>query len=221
MEYTLDKLRFPLHDQVVQSALEEYHKGIQELPPGSHSNTSPEIRLYQASTFLGGTGWAWCVAFFQWNWKNIKHPLPYKGASAYDMLSWANKVGWRTDNPISGDGVCWNIGSGHFSMFLRREGNMVVTVDGNVNDAVRICKRPASLVRGYMHIPETAHTTTSGHKIAPVAHKFSRPKKWQIVTSVNGHKQLVVSGRPLPNLIPFITKAAKNHKSLILQEVKK
>jgi hypothetical protein len=147
-QYTLDAQKFPLHDAAVKSALAEYNKKIIEIPPGSHSNTSPEIRKYQAATFLKGTGWAWCVAFFQYNWliaEPGKHGLPYKGAGAYDMLAWAKKANWTTKTPIPGDGVCWNMGSGHWSMFLRREGTYIVTVDGNVSDAVLICKRPASL----------------------------------------------------------------------------
>jgi hypothetical protein len=220
-QYELDAEKFPLHAAVVQGALAEYRKHIQELPPGSHSNTSPEIKLYQEATSLGGTGWAWCAAFYDWNWKNIDHPLPYRSAGAFDLNSWAIRANWDTHTPIPGDGVCWNVGSGHYSMFLRREGSYVVTVDGNVSDAVLICKRPGSLVRGYMHVPEVAHTYKPGHKIAPVPKHLMKEKKFQIVTSVNGHRQLVISGRPMPTLLPFITKASNKHKSITIEEVPK
>ena len=49
-----------LAQRIVAAA--EREAGTAENPLGS--NTGARVRQYQASTYLGGTGWAWCGAFY-------------------------------------------------------------------------------------------------------------------------------------------------------------
>jgi hypothetical protein len=175
---------YPLHDRVVRFALAEYQHGVREDPPGS--NTGPRVREYQAATWLGGTGWPWCCAFAVWCWqKALGRPLPYRGAGAYAWLDWARKAGWVVDaqHAIPGDFVVFNIGAGH--MAILREPvtrGEVLTVDGNVSDAVGLRSRTLSTVRGFVHIPEQ-----------PVAVE-ARPPMFEVITSETGYKVIYVSG---------------------------
>lgn len=166
-------------DTVMSIAREEL--GVHEVPDGS--NTSPRIREYQAATWLPGTGWPWCVAYVQWVYKKAGRPIPYRTAASYDFLDWATKVGWRTYTPRRGDIVIWNIGAGHTSLFRSDTATTVLSIDGNVSNRVKFCERHKSLVRGYIRIP--ANTPD-----VPVP----KPPKWEVVTSINGHKQVVFTG---------------------------
>src|SRR6185436_1835590 len=111
---------YPIHDRALQVARGQI--GVHEQPMGS--NTGPQVREYQAATFLGGTGWPWCSAFVLWCWQKAGHPLPYKTAGAYDFLNWAKRKGWARSSTelVPGDLVVFNVGSGHISMFERWEG---------------------------------------------------------------------------------------------------
>jgi hypothetical protein len=171
---------FPLHDKAVASAVSQI--GVQEHPLGS--NSGERVRQYQSATFLGGTGWPWCVAFCLWCWKQAGHQLPYKTASAYGMLNWARGAGWAIPSAglVPGDGVAFNVGSGHFAMFERWEGDYIHTIDGNHNNAVGRAVRHKSLVAGGIHVPEAAH--------APV--HVPKPY-WVIAGSERGHRVLVFS----------------------------
>ncbi len=63
-----------------------------------NSNTGPEVEgMYQRSTWLSGTGWAWCAAFVCYLFKTAaaKPGMQYsfklpKTAGAFDFENWAN-----------------------------------------------------------------------------------------------------------------------------------
>jgi hypothetical protein len=193
-----------VHDRALAIARGEL--GVTEHPMGS--NSGARVREYQAATFLGGTGWPWCMAFLCWCWQHADRQLPYRTASAYGMLNWARRAGWAVPSSrlIPGDLVAFNIGSGHIAMFERWEGSTVYTIDGNSNDMVRQAARPHTLVAGGIHIPEK-----------PVALSKPPPEPfWLIATSENGHKQLlftkfateaVVLNKILPPLVRKYGKA--------------
>lgn len=157
--------------------------GKLEVPAGS--NTGPFVVSCQRATWLPGTRWPWCVAFFQKAWKEAGQPLPYLGAGAYALLAWARKEGWAVtlEHAVPGDAVIFNIGSGHCGILAKpykQTRPNVETVDGNVSDRVARRVRSATLVRGCVHVPEH-------HQPKPP------PKKrlFEIVTSESGHAKVV------------------------------
>jgi hypothetical protein len=126
------------HEAAVAVAKHELALGVQEQPPGSHSNTGPRIRLYQAVTWLRGSGWPWCVAFWLYCTVRAGLTMPYRGAGAYALLEWARKQGWAVPvtHAVPGDAVIVREGSGHCAMFLELRGGRVYTINGNVSDRV-------------------------------------------------------------------------------------
>lgn len=173
-------------ERAVAIAMAEYDRGVAEVPPGS--NTGPRIREYQAATWLGGTGWPWCVAFALWCWQRaLGRPLPYRGAGAYAWLDWARGAGWAlpSHNPRlwqPGDLVVFALGAGHMGLLRRPVSDGIVsTVDGNVADAVRLRDRSLTLVRGVIRV-----------RVEPT--RPVKPPMWEVVTSESGHKVIYVSG---------------------------
>ncbi len=180
---------FPKHAAALKWALNEQAHHVQEIPLGS--NRGPRVEYYQSFDWIPGGGYPWCVDFVQAAWaEGAGQPLPWKTAGAYDLLDRAKKQGGWTcplSLAVPGDIIVWNIGSGHASM-LRvpwKGGNgLVATVDGNVSDRVDLRERPASLVRGVVHIPE--------HMVTPPKVK---PPMFEVVGSESGHSVIVyVSG---------------------------
>jgi hypothetical protein len=173
--YTL----FPKHQSALVAARTEL--GVREVPMGS--NTGSRVRQYQATTFLGGSGWPWCAAFCCFVWRKAGKELPYRTASAYGMLNWAQGAGWAKSSKdlTPGDMVVFNVGSGHIAIFERWEGDTICTIDGNHNNMVARAKRPHSVVAGGIHVPEIG---TPVHVPKPY---------WVIAASENGHRVLVFS----------------------------
>lgn len=139
----------------------------------------------QAHTWLGGTHWPWCVAACVTWLEEAGFKLPYQGAGAWAFLDWARKAGWAVpaSKAIPGDLVVWGFGSGHMSMLTQPvAAGRVLTIDGNVDDAVEYRNRPISLVRGFIHIPEL-------HSAPP-----AKPPVFEVVGSASGHKVIYVSG---------------------------
>ena len=173
-------MSYPKHESALHYAASQI--GVHEDPWGS--NSGPKVRMYQAATFLGGTGWPWCAAFVCWVWKQGGHPLPYNTASAYGMLDWAKRNGWAIPSKqlTPGDPVVFNVGSGHVSIFERWEGETIHTIDGNhLNQVMRVA-RPHSVVAGGIHVPEVA------------THPVHVPKPyWVIAGSENGKRVLLFS----------------------------
>lgn len=192
-------VRFPKHEAALAWALRE--RGVQEDPPGS--NTGPRILTYQHQTWLGGTRWPWCAAFFVSAWQlGANRPLPYRGAGAYAWLDWARINHWaiNLERAIPGDAVVFNIGSGHIAILARPYAETrpnVETIDGNVSDMVAPRTRSASVVRGCIHVPEDAV------KDPPPA----KPPMFEVVTSASGHAKVVyvsgakAVGRKLPAIL--------------------
>lgn len=171
----------PAHGKALAWA--EKQLGEREHPDGS--NTGPFVVSCQRATWLPGTRWPWCVAFWQKAWKEAGRPLPWLGAGAYALLSWARKEGWAVDldRAVPGDAVVFNIGSGHCAMLARpykQTKPNVETVDGNVSDMVARRTRPAALVRGCVHVPEH-----------PQPKPPPRKPLFEIVTSESGHAKVV------------------------------
>lgn len=158
--------------------------GEREQPPGS--NTGPFVVECQRATWLAGTRWPWCVAFYLRAWQATGRPLPWRGAGAWAFLEWAKRAGWAVplDHAVPGDAIVWRFGSGHCSMldqpYSATRPN-VVTVDGNVADAVQRRTRPAAEVLGAIHIHATAQR--------PV-----RPPLFDVATSISGHRKLLLVG---------------------------
>lgn len=175
--------QFPLHAQAVKVAVGEI--GVHEQPPGS--NTGPRVREYQSASWLGGTGWPWCVAFWLWCTQQAGLHYPYRGAGAYDQLDWARTHGHAVplSGAVPGDAVVWNLGSGHLSMLEKKYAGFgaVHTIDGNTSDMVARRVRSQFLVRGCIHVPETT-----------VAPKPADPPVFEVIGSESGHKIIYVSG---------------------------
>lgn len=176
-------ITYPKHEKLLGGALADV--GVHEEPLGS--NTGKKVREYQASTWLGGTGWPWCVAFCVYHALKAGFKLPYLGAGAYAWLDWAKRAGWvvPASGAVPGDFVVFNVGAGHMGMLREKvSGGRVKTVDGNVSNAVELRDRPLSSVRGFVHLPEKPG----------VASKPEKPPMFEVVTSESGHKVIYVSG---------------------------
>jgi hypothetical protein len=185
------------HARAVAWALHEARNGVHEIP--AHSNRGPRVEFYQQHDFLAGGGYAWCVDFFLSSWAEVGRPLPYKTAGAYDMAKWAKRNNWdRTlDNCKPGDGVCFNIGTGHYAMILDWTAHSIKTVDGNVGDRVGIHTRPRSLIYSCMHVREV--------RSVPV----QKPPLFVVTTSVNGHSQVIVTQRTWKMIAPLLPRIIK------------
>lgn len=173
------------HHRLLAIARGELRKGVKEVPDGS--NTGPDVLKYQRATWLSGTHWPWCVAFWQWCNREAGIDVPWKGAGAYAALDWAKSV--HLAIPLSragvGDALVLNIGAGHMAIITADAPftNTVPTINGNVSDRVIEKDWPVSLVRGCIHIPESHNTPKPTSPI------------FEVVTSVSGHAKVVFSGR--------------------------
>jgi hypothetical protein len=173
---------YPKHEQVVDLARRELQRGVHEI---GGANRGPDVQKYQRATWLPGTAWPWCVAFWQWCTREAGLKMPYLGAGAYALYAWASKNGYATKSPMPGDAVIINMGSGHCAIYVRQEGNVVHTIDGNKGNAVRQGEYPRSIIRGFVHVPEKP-------TVAPAVVK---PPVFEVVTSINGKSKIVyVSG---------------------------
>jgi hypothetical protein len=158
--------------------------GEHEQPPGS--NTGPFVVECQRATWLAGTRWPWCVAFYLRAWQATGRPLPWRGAGAWAFLDWARKAGWAVplERAVPGDAIVWRFGSGHCSMLdqpYAATRPLVVTVDGNVSDAVQRRRRPAAEVLGAIHVHATQQQP-------------ARPPLFEVATSISGHRKLLLVG---------------------------
>lgn len=189
-----------VHEKAVNWAMEEFRNKVHEVPMGS--NKGPRVEYYQTFDWLAGGGYPWCVDFFQAAWANAGHPLPYKTAGAFDLDNWARKHNWdeKVVNLIPGDGICLGAPvakAGHYCMYLDHTKTMVETVNGNVSDKVDVRKWPRASIRGCMHIPEVINV--------PV----QKPPLYVVVTSVNGHKKVIVTQRTWKRIAPLLPNIVK------------
>ncbi len=174
--------------------------GKQEVPMGS--NKGPFVQMCQASTWLPGTGWPWCVSFWVKAWTQAGRKLPYRGAGAWQFLAWHQQhlPNWvvSLEKAKPGAAVIWNFGSGHQSMLAKpyklTKPN-VVTIDGNVSDMVAQKTRDHKLVKGVVDPPEDVGIV-----------KPAKPPLFEVVGSESGHKRIYVStargvGKKLPQIL--------------------
>jgi hypothetical protein len=119
--------------------------GIFENP--RNSNTGPEVEgFYQRSTFLNGTGWAWCAAFVCYLFKTAasKKGIQYsfklpKTAGAYDFKNWANNnskyievLSPPFNKILPGDVIIFNFS--HIGLSISQmTGSKIDTIEGNTD----------------------------------------------------------------------------------------
>lgn len=177
--------KYPRHEKAVANADHDRALKVQEVPLGS--NRGPRVYEMQQHSWLGGTGWPWCVAACITWAEEAGLKIPYRGAGAYDYHRWATSHGMTVPlaRGMPGDFVVWNVGAGHMSMLRKTwTGGAVETVDGNVSDRVDLRTRSHTLVRGgtVIHLPEKA-----------VASPPPKPPVFEVVSGENG-KIVYVSG---------------------------
>jgi len=173
------------HEAAVRFAITQI--GVHEQPAGS--NTGLEVRKYQKDgSWLPGTGWPWCAAFFNYAVQVGGFQGLDRTAGAWDALTRAEKKGWGLApkdwaKVIPGDGVVFNTGSGHIAVLEKPVGDdgVVYTIDGNASDMVKRCQRPLSSVRGFVAWPE------NGTQVAS-----KRGRLVQVVGGESGNRKLVV-----------------------------
>ena len=171
------------HEAALKYAISQI--GVREQPPGS--NTGPEVRKYQKDgSWLPGTGWPWCAAFFNYCVQVGGFQGLDRTAGAWDALARAGRKGWGLapkdwEKVIPGDGVVFNTGSGHIAVVERIKDGVVFSVDGNSSDMVKRCQRPLTSVRGFVAWPE------NGTQVAS-----KRGRLVQVVGGESGNRKLVV-----------------------------
>ena len=117
--------------------------GVVEVP--NNSNSGPDVEKYQATTWLKGTGYAWCAAFICWCFKQASSGVNYsfklpQTAGAFDYENWArnNASNGVTilkppfNNILPGDIIIFNfshIGLANGALI----GNSVATIEGNTS----------------------------------------------------------------------------------------
>ena len=171
------------HETALRFAITQI--GVHEQPAGS--NTGPEVRKYQKDgSWLPGTGWPWCAAFFNYCVQVGGFQGLDRTAGAWDALARAGRKGWGLapkdwEKVIPGDGVVFNTGSGHIAVVERIKDGVVFSVDGNASDMVKRCQRPLTSVRGFVAWPE------NGTQVAS-----KRGRLVQVVGGESGNRKLVV-----------------------------
>lgn len=166
------------------------HIGEREDPPGS--NTGTFVKSCQAATWLPGTRWPWCVAFWIKAWTMAGYTLPYRGAGAYAFLDYhrTNLPGWipkAFHDAKPGAAVIFSIGAGHLAMLAKpiaKGDTTVTTIGGNERDAVRQDTRPLAQVRGIVDPPEFARLPVPPPPPA-------KPNRWEVATSISGKRKLI------------------------------
>ena len=162
--------------------------GRHEIPIGS--NSGPFVRLCQRATWLPGTGWPWCVAFYMAAWRYGAKVTPWwLGAGAYAFLDAARKSGHAVSlvDAEPGDAVIFNLGAGHCAMLEEKYDGSggVRTIDGNWANSVMRVEHPASEVRGCVCVTEVVQIGASP----------ARPRMFEVATSASGERKVVyVSG---------------------------
>lgn len=120
----------------ILSALEG-EVGVAEDPPGS--NRGERVEAYQRSTYLPGTGWAWCNALVSWAWQKagIAREVAWRYATPSVALSCDHA---RADGlicpPRPGACIAW-YGIHVETLHTDLGGGVWRTIGGNTGDAVR------------------------------------------------------------------------------------
>ena len=136
-------------------AAAELELGVHEIP--AHSNSGARVKQYQATTWLPGTGWPWCVAF-AWTWlvwgQVLHTPCPYPTASVEQLEAWARLHGWAAIDPRPGDLACLGHGR-HVTIVhhLLPGGVRFAGIGGNQSDSVRISEYARSDISTLVRVP--------------------------------------------------------------------
>ncbi len=128
----------------------EHKKPVFEQPPGT--NRSPDVDRYWGKT--GVIGKPWCCAFVSWALRETLGSFPIAGThhlGVQKMWVTARDLGMEVSDPKPGD-VFVQIksgGNGHtgFVVGLSKDGNTVLTCEGNSGDRLKYGQRP----RGSIH----------------------------------------------------------------------
>jgi hypothetical protein len=137
----------PWAQRVVDAAKHELALGIEELPPGSHSNNSPRIRQYEAATALRPcavnaicTWWHWCVAFAQFVYQQAGiGTIADRTAGVKYAYAWAQRLGLVRARPVVGAWVSFLRNDGHQGIVIGVSRTGFSTIEGNCHD--RVCSR--------------------------------------------------------------------------------
>ena len=115
--------------------------GVKESPAGSNN---VKYNTWYYGRKVSGTAYPWCMAFDQWIFAQIGHPLPYKTASCGALLRWyrKNDPACIVTIPAPGDITIFDLPGGkdtdHTGILESIVGDHVITIDGNTgttNDA--------------------------------------------------------------------------------------
>ena len=144
-------------------------EGVREIP--LNSNRGPDVEAFQASTWLSGTGWAWCAAYVCWGIRELgkEFALPFarpETAAAYGFEEWAKQQGLKLFKPagkiLAGDIVIFTFS--HIGVAVADEaGGYIETIEGNTdsggsregNGAYRR-RRAKSLIRSHVRLEKKA-----------------------------------------------------------------
>lgn len=122
-------------------ALARTQIGVKESPAGSNS---VKYNTWYYGRKVSGSAYPWCMAFDQWLFDQIGHPLPYKTASCGALLRWYRKhdPACVVSVPAPGDITIFDLPGGkdtdHTGILESIVGDHVITIDGNTgttNDA--------------------------------------------------------------------------------------
>lgn len=164
-------------------SIAELDAGVREEPLGS--NDGPRLRLYREHAVRNGLpldagSGPWCAYAASWAaWMAWHHlgdgapDVPHSWrASVAELVSDARKVGaWHPAGdgyvPQAGDLAIFSRGhanpllggEGHVGRVERLEGDVLVTIDGNVGDAWARVRRLFRLALGFIAYPQPVETT--------------------------------------------------------------
>lgn len=137
--------------------------GVHETPAGSN-NVIYNTEYYNRE--INDPAYGWCVVFGWWLFKHCGAPeLFYDGqktASCSVIDYWARTSGLAVGDPQPGDVVLFNWDGNsspdHYGIIIRLEGDKLITVEGNVGDAVKQMTRTRDKVFRFIrpkYQPET------------------------------------------------------------------
>lgn len=115
----------------------EAEVGVSEEPPGS--NRGERVQTYQASTYLPGSGWAWCGALvsFAWQAAGIEREVAWRYASpSVALMCERARADGLTCPPRIGACIAW-CGVHVETLVADLGGGVWRTIGGNTGDAVR------------------------------------------------------------------------------------
>lgn len=126
--------------KALEVALAEARRRVKE---SGSNNRGPRVDQYQKVDDVPGVGYAWCMAFVQWCYRQTGVPLGTRTAHVGTFLNWARRKGWEVKRPLRGDIVCFRFSSSwptdHVGIVERvlRLGPIlrIRTVEGNTGSA--------------------------------------------------------------------------------------